>query len=177
MVMQNIKIETCEQLPAKDELNNILSQYYELVVQRMRAMGFDIDPAAPQSALAEFWENSDDYLPPKGCLVVARTQGGEIVGCGMMKCLGPDTGELKRVFVTEEARGTGTGRALIEAREKVAREMGLKRLIADTLTPNVEMRDLYPKLGFVEFDTPIETTTYNDQPMLRPYLHYFAKDI
>lgn len=43
----------------------------------------------------------------------------------MMKCLGPDTGELKRVFVTEEARGTGTGRALIEAREKVAREMGL----------------------------------------------------
>lgn len=175
--VQNIDIETCETLPARDDLDNILSQYYALIVQRMQAMGFDIDPAAPQSALAEFWENADDYLPPKGCLVVARSATGEIVGCGMMKRLGPDTGELKRVFVTEKARGTGTGRALIEARETAARKMGLKRLIADTLTPNVEMRDLYPKLGFVELDTPIETTTYKDQPMLRPHLHYFAKDI
>ena len=175
--MQNIRIETCESLPAKDELNNILSQYYELFVQRMRAIGFDIDPAVPQRGLAEFWENSDDYLPPKGCLVVARSEAGEIVGCGMMKCLEPDTGELKRVFVTEQARGTGIGRALIEARENAARKMGLKRLIADTLTPNVEMRDLYPKLGFVELDSPIETTTYKNQPMLRPHLHYFAKDI
>ena len=175
--MRNITIETCEALPARDELSNILSQYYELIVERMQAMGLDIDPAAPASALAEFWEHSDDYLPPKGCLVVARSETGEIVGCGMMKCLDADTGELKRVFVTEHARGTGAGRALIEARENAARKMGLKRLIADTLTPNVEMRDLYPKLGFVELEGPIETTTYKDQPMLRPHLHYFAKEL
>ena len=175
--MRNITIETCEALPARDELSSILSQYYELIVERMQAMGLDIDPAAPASALAEFWEHSDDYLPPKGCLVVARSETGEIVGCGMMKCLDADTGELKRVFVTEHARGTGAGRALIEARENAARKMGLKRLIADTLTPNVEMRDLYPKLGFVELEGPIETTTYKDQPTLRPHLHYFAKEL
>ena len=84
----------------------------------MRAMGLDIDPAAPASALAEFWESPEDYLPPHGCLVIARSETGEIVGCGMLKRLGPDTGELKRVFVTEQARGTGTGRALIEARPR-----------------------------------------------------------
>lgn len=95
----------------------------------------------------------------------------------MLKCLDQQTGELKRVFVTESARGTGAGRALIEAREQAARNMGLKRLVADTLTPNVEMRNLYPKLGFVELDEPIETTTYKDQPMLRPYLHYFSKEL
>jgi RimJ/RimL family protein N-acetyltransferase len=55
--------------------------------------------------------------------------------------------------------------------------MGLKRLIADTLTPNVEMRGLYPKMGFVEVDGPIETITYIDQPMFRRHLHYFVKDI
>ncbi len=175
--MNGIEIAQCQSLPPKDELNGILSQYYDLIVQRMRGIGFDIDPAAPQSALAEFWENSDDYLPPNGCLVVARKSTGEIVGCGMMKCLDDQTGELKRVFVVEAARGTGTGRALIVARENVARDMGLKRLVADTLTSNIEMRTLYPKLGFVELDTPIETTTYKDQPMLRPHLHYFAKAI
>ena len=86
-------------------------------------------------------------------------------------------GELKRLFVAELARGTGTGRRLIESREDAARQMGLKKLVADTLTPNVEMRSLYPKLGFIEVEGPIETTTYFNQPMLRPYLHYFTKDI
>ena len=62
-------------------------------------------------------------------------------------------------------------------REQVARQMGLTRLVADTLTPNVEMRSLYPKLGFTEVSEPIETTTYLDQPMLRPHLHYFVKDL
>ncbi|MCM5570457.1 GNAT family N-acetyltransferase [Burkholderiaceae bacterium FT117] len=175
--MKNIDIVLCDRLPPRDELNDILAQYYELIVQRMRAMGFEIDLAAPQSALAEFWANSSDYLPPNGCLVVARDDAGRIVGCGMLKRLDQDTGELKRVFVTDLARGTGTGRRLIEAREAAARKMGLKRLVADTLTPNVEMRSLYPKLGFVEVKGPIETTTYIDQPMLRPYLHYFTKDI
>ena len=175
--MKNIEIEFCERVPPGDELDGILSQFYELAVRRMRDMGLDIDPAAPRSALAEFRAHSDDYLPPKGCLAVARRRTGEIVGCGMMKRLDPHTGELKRDFVTEDARGNGIGRALIEARESAARRMGLKRLVADSLTPNVEMRNLYPKLGFVELDEPMETTSYRDQPMLRPHLHYFLKEL
>ncbi|MBO9413357.1 MULTISPECIES: GNAT family N-acetyltransferase [unclassified Ruegeria] len=175
--MREFSIEMCDDLPDQEELDGILSQYYALIVQRMTAMGFEIDPAAPKSALAEFWARSDDYLPPNGCLVLARDRAGQIIGCGMMKRLDQETGELKRVFVTETARGTGAGRALIQAREDAARSMGLKRLVADTLTPNIEMRNLYPKLGFEELSEPIETTTYLDQPMLRPHLHYFANTL
>ncbi|MFD0979605.1 GNAT family N-acetyltransferase [Tropicimonas aquimaris] len=175
--MKTIEIVNCDRLPRKDDLNPILAQYYANIVQRMQDMGLEIDPAAPQSALAEFWTHAEDYLPPDGCLVLARDEAGQIVGCGMMKRLDPDTGELKRVFVTQAARGTGTGRRLIEARTAAARQMGLKRLVADTLTPNVEMRSLYPKLGFVEVAGPLETTTYLDQPMLRPHLHYFVMDL
>lgn len=175
--MKSFQIERCDSLPPRDDLNGILTQYYDLIVVRMRAMGFEIGPEAPRSALAEFWANPEDYLPPNGCLVLARDNAGGVIGCGMLKRLDPETGELKRVFVTEAARGTGAGRALIEAREAAARDMGLTRLIADTLTPNVEMRGLYPKLGFTEVDGPIETTTYLDQPMLRPHLHYFVKEL
>ncbi len=175
--MCDYEIELCETIPPRRELNAILTQYYRLIVSRMQDMGFKIDPAAPQSALDEFWANTNDYLPPNGCLVVARDSGGKIVGCGMMKRFDQQTGELKRVFVTEQARGTGTGRALIEAREQAARDIGLTRLIADTLTPNVEMRSLYPKLGFIELNEPIRTTTYLDQPMLRPHLHFFTKNL
>lgn len=172
-----IEIILCERIPSPAELNGILAEYYDLIVHRMRDMGLDIDLAAPQSALKEFWDNTDDYLPPKGCLVVAKDDAGVIVGCGMLKCLDAETGELKRLYVNERARGTGTGRRLVEARVEAAKDMGLRRLVVDTLTPNVEMRSLYPKLGFVEVDEPIETTTYHDQPMLRPHLHFFVRDI
>jgi GNAT superfamily N-acetyltransferase len=175
--MTDITITHCDKLPDREALGEILSQYYQLIVTRMRGMGFAIDEAAPESALAEFWANAEEYLPPNGCLVVARNNADKIVGCGMMKRLDAHSGELKRVFVMEEARGTGTGRRLIEAREQAARAMGLTRLVADTLTPNVEMRDLYPKLGFQEITEPIETTTYFDQPQLRPYMHYFVKEL
>ena len=108
--MKTIEILNCDRLPPKDDLNAILAQYYANIIRRMQDMGFGIDPAAPQTALAEFWTHAEDYLPPNGCLVVARNEACQIVGCGMMKRLDRDTGELKRVFVTEAARGTGTGR-------------------------------------------------------------------
>lgn len=175
--MPTITVSLCDRLPPKAELNALLIPYYELAVQRMRNMGFQIDLAAPQSALVEFWSKSDDYLHPNGCLAVARDDSGQLVGCAMMKRLDSSTGELKRDFVTDAARGQRIGQRLLEAREQVARSMGLARLVADTLTPNVEMRNLYPKLGFVEVEGPIETTTYLDQPMLRDYMHYYVKEL
>jgi GNAT superfamily N-acetyltransferase len=170
-------VEVCTQLPEREGLDDLLSQYYQLIVARMTDMGFDIDPAAPKSALAEFWENATDYLPPIGCMAIARDDTGAMIGVGMMRCLDAETGELKRLFVSEAGRGLGLGRRLLEARIEAAKGMGLKRLVADTLTPNVEMRSLYPKLGFVELTEPIETTTYIDQPMLRPHLHYFVREL
>jgi len=175
--MSTIALTSCESLPPKNELDAILGQYYDLIMLRMNEIGLELDPAAPKSALAEFWAHADDYLPPNGCFIVARDAKGRMVGCGMLKRLDAQTGELKRVFVAESARGTGTGRRIIEMREEVARAMGLKTLVADTLTPNVEMRSLYPKLGFVEVAGPLETTTYRDQPMIREHLHFFIKDI
>ena len=150
---------------------------HDLIVRRMRDMGLAVDAAAPQSALAEFWQSADGYLPPRGCLAVARMPGGRIVGCGMLKSLDIETGELKRLYVNPAARGTGAGRRLVEMRVDAARRMRLKRLVVDTLTPNVEMRSLYPKLGFAEVPGPIETTTWRDQPMLRPHMHFFVLEL
>lgn len=175
--MDQIQIISCDALPEKSALNSLLKEYYTLIVARMRSIGVAIDQSAPDNALAEFWLHASKYLPPNGCLVIAKTQSGEIVGCGMLKKMDSETGELKRVYVTEAARGTGTGRKIIEMREAVARQMGLKRLVADTLSPNVEMRSLYPKLGFREVFEPLQTMTYVDEPSLRPHMHFFVKDL
>ena len=124
--VSDIRIVKWDSLPPKEALNAVLTQYYDLAVQRMRDIGFEIDQAAPQSALAEFWAKSGEYLPPNGCLVTAMDGAEQIVGCAMMKRLDHETGELKRDFVTESARGTGTGRALLQARIDEARKLGLK---------------------------------------------------
>ncbi len=90
--MQNFEIEMCRDLPSKDAFSGLVARYYDLVVERIQGMGLEIDPEAPKSALAEFWANSDDYLPPNGCLVVARNNAGHIIGCGILKRLDQDTG-------------------------------------------------------------------------------------
>ena len=86
----------------------------------------------------------------------------------MLKSLDAHTGELKRPFVTDGTRGTGTGKALVEIRIEAAKQTGLKRLIVDALTVSVEMRNLYPKLGFTEVPELPESSTFKDQPILHP---------
>ncbi|MEM9270355.1 MAG: GNAT family N-acetyltransferase, partial [Pseudomonadota bacterium] len=76
-----LRIRVCQDPPAQDSLDPLLRQYYTLIVERMAAIGVPVDPETPRSALAEFWVNIDAYLPPRGCLVVAETETGELVGC------------------------------------------------------------------------------------------------
>ncbi len=175
--MMSVRIELCDRLPERAQFDAVLGAYYKTIVERMAAFGVDIEPEAAQSAAAEFWENAAGYLPPNGALAIARGTSAQIVGCGMLKRLDNQTGELKRLFVMDAARGTGAGRRLVEIRIAAARDLGFKRLVADTLVSNVEMRRLYPKLGFVEVGAPLDTTSYRDHPALRPHMLFFAMDL
>ncbi len=55
---------------------------------------------------------------------------------------------VEDVFVREEARGTGLGRALVSAAIERARERGCRRLELDTGDDNTPAQGLYRSLGF-----------------------------
>ena len=55
---------------------------------------------------------------------------------------------LEDVFVREEARGTGVGRALVEATLEQARARGCKRIELDVQEDNAGARALYESCGF-----------------------------
>ena len=55
---------------------------------------------------------------------------------------------VEDVFVREEARGTGLGRALVAAAIDRARERGCRRLELDTAEENAPALALYRSLGF-----------------------------
>lgn len=88
-----------------------------------------------------------DLVPRAGVFLVAWLDG-EPVGCGSLRRLGDDQGEVKRMYVVPEARRLGVGRALLEALEAEGRELGLGALILETGARQPEAIALYRSAGW-----------------------------
>jgi ribosomal protein S18 acetylase RimI-like enzyme len=87
------------------------------------------------------------YAPPAGALLIAE-RGGTAIGCVGLRPLAPACGEMKRLYVRPEARGTGAGRQLVQAILDVARRRGMDRVRLDTLPHMTEAIALYRSFGF-----------------------------
>jgi putative acetyltransferase len=84
---------------------------------------------------------------PGVSLYVAR-EDGVAIGTAAIVEHADGTHELKRTFVTDAARGLGTGRALLEAVEAHARGVGADSVRLETGLPQVAAIALYERAGF-----------------------------
>ena len=98
-------------------------------------------------------------------LLVARL-GGQPAGCGVLKALGPRTGEITRMWVDRPHRGLGIARRLLEALEQRAAEHGFEAVRLDTNRALDEAKAMYRSAGYVEI------ARYNDNPYAN---HWFEK--
>lgn len=89
-----------------------------------------------------------DHAPPQGAIRLA-IKNNVAVGCGMYHALAPDTAEIKRVYITEPARGTGAGFAVMNSLIEQARQSGYRRILMDTSKPLRAAQKLYLSMGFV----------------------------
>ncbi len=112
------------------------------------------------------------YAPPRGRLLLAGAPG-RASGCVALRPLDPPppvfaaaapVGEVKRLYVRPDARGTGTGGALARAIVDAARAIGYRTLCLDTLERMREARSLYRRLGFAPsppyYDNPLPDVEY-----------------
>lgn len=91
------------------------------------------------------------YAPPAGTLLLAWAPAGQAVGCAALRPLPPlGTCEMKRLFVTPAARGTGLGFALATAVQEAAVRLGYQTILLDTLPSMTAAQAMYRKLGFQE---------------------------
>ncbi len=158
-----------------DEARALLYEHAVMMHGRMVGGGgpdFDIS-----EHIDAFWSSFDRYLPPHGSYYLAYNSSGAIIGTGSLKRVSHVTGEMKHLFVRPEARRKGLGEALVEARTRDAREMGLKELIADTFAANHEQPALYDKLGFERVESIAKSATNQISPELSEHMLFFRMSL
>ncbi len=132
-------------LPA---VSDLCWAYRDVLVDRM--------PNRPD--IVEAYYAQDDYtalinnLPriharPQGDIRVAEVNN-KIMGCAMYYPLAPKICEIKRVFVSAEARGIGLGKDLMIDGMQAARRDGYAVMKLDTMVNLSEAIALYEQLGF-----------------------------
>ena len=87
------------------------------------------------------------YSRPRGLLLLA-TKCDRSVGCVAVRSLDADTCEMKRLYVSVEARGQRIGLALAEAAIEFAKGTGYRAMRLDTLPTMATAQALYRHLGF-----------------------------
>jgi GNAT superfamily N-acetyltransferase len=120
------------------------AEYMTLVSARV-----PVPPASPE----EIFATTDAFAD--GDWLVAY-EDGEPVACGGLRRLDPETGEIKRMFVTERARRRGHGRRILEALEDRARRAGMRRMRLITTEALTEARELYASAGYAVVSAPRE---------------------
>lgn len=93
--------------------------------------------------------SAGDFAAPDGAFFLA-TDGERVIGCGGLRRLDADTGEVKRLFVRRGARGQGTGRALMDAIEAHAMARGMAALRLDTRGDDAAALALFRRRGYHE---------------------------
>ncbi|MEO6898165.1 MAG: GNAT family N-acetyltransferase [Caldimonas sp.] len=118
-----------------------------------------------QNFSAEISDLPGAYAPPTGELLLARSSGGATVGCVAVRPLAQaGVCEMKRLYVSPSARGSGAGRLLVARLIEVARTIGYREMRLDTLSTMTAARAMYDSLGFTEIDpyyySPAEGTAF-----------------
>jgi GNAT superfamily N-acetyltransferase len=108
---------------------------------------FDDLDAALAAHTREFTQELPHLLGPRGRLLVARANS-EVVGVGALKPIDATVAEIKRMYVRPQARGQGTGRAILERLLADARTIGYRVARLETATFMREAHALYGSLGF-----------------------------
>ena len=112
--------------------------------------------AALNSELLDRYEGFDgsggeqvaaDFEPPGGAFVVGW-DGEEPVACGGVIRYDETTAEIRRMYVAPSARGRGLSRALLEALENEARQLGYEFVRLETGDRQPEAIKLYASSGF-----------------------------
>jgi len=101
----------------------------------------------PEEGATTFDLDAAEVEEGSGVFFLAMT-GDDALGCGALRRLNGEEGEIKRMFVRPEARGRGVSRLVLGGLEEEARRLGLTRLLLETGDRLGAALGLYGAFGF-----------------------------
>lgn len=137
--------------PASPDARWCLEHYFAELGER-----FGLDPARTLPA------DGDDLV-----FLLARL-GGQPAGCGALKTLSPEAGEIMRMWVDRPHRGLGISARLLDALEREAAAQGRSAVRLYTNGSLAEAQALYRSRGYAEIPR------YNADPYAQ---HWFEKPL
>lgn len=143
-----VRVKVDFEPPTSEAARRCLESYLRELAERFEG-GYE--PARDSSAA------DAQIAPPAGRFVLARLDG-DPVGCGALKRVDRETGEIKRVWVARSVRGLGVARRILARLEAAAREMGILALRLDTNKALTEAHALYGREGYRDVER------FNDNP-------------
>ena len=106
-----------------------------------------------------------DFAPPRGAFLVAWISG-KAVGCGGFKPISAEAAYIKRMWISQNARGLGLGKRLLVELESRALRIGYSIICLETNKALHEAQNLYRSAGY------LEVPPFNDEPYAH---HWFQK--
>jgi len=90
-----------------------------------------------------------EFDPPQGLFLVGRLDGEPVAAGGWRRIDGTvSTGEIKRMYVVERARGRGLSRLMLAELESTLAEAGCERVVLMTGEPQRTAIALYESSGY-----------------------------
>lgn len=138
----------------------------DLFMAYAESLDFDLCFQGFDAEMARF---PGEYVPPEGDLLLAMRED-QPVGVVAVRRFADGVAEMKRLYLTDAARGLGAGRRLAEQVVERARALGYRSLRLDTASSMVAAIHLYQAMGFRRLPPPEPT---GDGAGASPELIYF----
>jgi ribosomal protein S18 acetylase RimI-like enzyme len=130
------------------QVANLLRDYLLWMRRRYRKYGDLLDSYFDagewESELADL---GNHYGAPFGAIVLALVDGMP-AGCVMMRGIGEDVAEMKRLFVRPAFQGLGLARAMVKKLTLLACDRGYPCMRLETGALQTEAQSLYKAMGF-----------------------------
>ena len=132
----------------------------KLFLEYAESLDFDLDF---QNFEEELRSLPGEYVPPKGCMILAMDQD-DVAGCVAMRPLSPGICEMKRLYVKPQHRGKNIGRLMAAKIINDASKCGYERMRLDTVPSMKAAQKLYESMGFKQIPAyrhnPVSGTMY-----------------
>ncbi|MFD9509932.1 bifunctional helix-turn-helix transcriptional regulator/GNAT family N-acetyltransferase [Streptomyces mirabilis] len=130
----------------------------------------DIDARFPEGFDPAALVRPDEVSGDSGAFLVAYEEGRP-VGCGALRGLAPDAGEIRHVWVRPEARRLGLARRILDALERAAVSRGYGVVRLDTHAVLTEAQAMYRACGYTEiprYDDNVYAAHWFEKRLPRP---------